>query len=79
VGVSLESSHFCGDKAKNILLGGKYAAYPDLPRQAPFSESPAWQAKVESDPEFDIDHIANYWAVTANNNLAENGIAKMIA
>ena len=47
-GVPLESYHFGGDEAKNILLGGGYAAYPDLPRQAPFSESPTCQAKTES-------------------------------
>jgi hexosaminidase len=49
VGVPLKSYHFGGDEAKNILQGGGYAMYPDLPRQVPFSESPACQAKAESD------------------------------
>ena len=48
-GVPLKSYHFGGDEAKNIFLGGGYVAYPYLPRQAPFSESPTCQAKVESD------------------------------
>ena len=45
--VPLKSYPFGGDEAKNILLGDGYAAYPDLPQQAPFSESPACQAKAE--------------------------------
>ena len=74
----LESYHFGRDKVKNILLGDGDTVYLDLPRQAPFSESPVCQAKAESDPEFDIDHIANYWAVTVNKILAGNGIKEMV-
>jgi len=78
-GVPLESYHFGGDEARNILLGNGFAAYPDLPKQAPFSESPACQAKMEEDPDFDIEKIANYWAITVNKILAENGITDMVA
>ena len=28
---------------------------------------------------FDIDHIANYWVVTVNKILADNGIGEMVA
>lgn len=48
-------------------------------KQQPFSKSPACQAKVLSDPSFDITKIANYWAITVNQILAQNGIGEMIA
>ena len=78
-GVPLKSWHFGGDEAKNILLGAGYGDYPDELKQAPFSKSPACMAKIESDPTFDIDHIANYWAVTVNAILADAGVEEMFA
>eukprot|EP00580_Thalassiosira_gravida_P009129 CAMPEP_0201628794 /NCGR_PEP_ID=MMETSP0493-20130528/3655_1 /ASSEMBLY_ACC=CAM_ASM_000838 /TAXON_ID=420259 /ORGANISM="Thalassiosira gravida, Strain GMp14c1" /LENGTH=816 /DNA_ID=CAMNT_0048099649 /DNA_START=1 /DNA_END=2451 /DNA_ORIENTATION=- len=78
-GTPLDSYHFGGDEAKNILLGAGYGSYPDDLKQKPFSKSPACQAKMISDPSFNIENIANYWAITVNKILAENGIEEMIA
>ena len=78
-GVPLDSYHFGGDEAKNILLGAGYSSYPDELKQQPFSKSLACQAKVFVDSSFDPDKIANYWAITVNRILAENGIGEMVA
>ena len=77
-GVPLTSYHFGGDEAKNILLGAGFSAM-DIPKEAPFARSPSCQAKVISDPTFDVTKIANYWAITVNKILARNGIGEMIA
>lgn len=71
----------CQDEAKNILLGPGYGSYSEDLKQAPFSKSPACQAKVAraDDPSFDIEKIANYWAKTVNKILVENGIKEMVA
>lgn len=78
-GVPLDSYHFGGDEAKNILLGAGYTSIPEELKQQPFSKSPACQAKADSDPTFDVSKIANYWAVVVNKILADNGIGEMIA
>jgi len=78
-GVPLDSYHFGGDEAKNILLGNGYASVPVELKQLPFSKSPACQAKILSDPSFDINHIANYWALKVNSILAQHGVVEMIA
>lgn len=78
-GIPLDSYHFGGDEAKNILLGAGFASYPDELKQKPFSKSPACQAKVISDPSFDIERIANYWAIEVNKILSEHGIEEMVA
>ena len=78
-GVPLDSYHFGGDEAKNILLGAGYSSYPEDLKQQPFSKSPACQAKVLADSSFDIEKIANYWAIAVNKILAENGIGEMVA
>lgn len=78
-GVPLESYHFGGDEAKNILVGNGFAAYEDLPKEAPFSKSPSCQKKLAEDPSFDIERIANYWALTVNKILADRGVAEMHA
>jgi len=77
--VPLDSYHFGGDEAKNILLGAGYASYPEDLKQLPFSKSPACSAKVLNDPSFDIEKIANYWAITVNKILANHGIREMVA
>jgi hexosaminidase len=74
-GIPLDSYHFGGDEAKNILLGNGYASYSDELKQKPFSKSPACQAKGWNTD----DSVANYWALTVNNVLAQNGIGEMIA
>ena len=63
------------------MLGAGYGSYSEDLKQAPFSKSPAWQAKVArgDDPSFDIEKIANYWAVTVNKILADHGIKEMVA
>ncbi|KAL7552772.1 hypothetical protein ACHAWF_018597 [Thalassiosira exigua] len=76
-GVPLNRWHCGGDEAKNILLGPGYSSYPDEQKQVPFSTSPACQAKVIADPSFDIDRIANYWAITVNKIIAANDIPTM--
>eukprot|EP00984_Skeletonema_dohrnii_P036677 scaffold37900_cov167-Skeletonema_dohrnii-CCMP3373.AAC.1 len=38
--VDMDVWQFGGNEAKNILLGGGYSAY-DLPKELPFSKSPA--------------------------------------
>ena len=78
-GVTLDSYHFGGDEAKNILLGAGYSSYPEELKQQPFSKSPACQAKVRADSSFDIEKIANYWAISVNKILADNGIEEMVA
>jgi len=78
-GIPLDSYHFGGDEAKNILLGAGYSSYSDDLKQQPFSKSPACQAKSDDDPSFDIEKIANYWAITVNKILARNGIKEMVA
>lgn len=80
-GIPLESYHFGGDEAKNILLGPGYASYSEDLKQYPFEKSPACQAKVTraDDPSFDIKKIANYWAVTVNKILSKHGIKEMVA
>mmetsp|Transcript_25974 Transcript_25974/g.58264 ORF Transcript_25974/g.58264 Transcript_25974/m.58264 type:complete len:1141 (+) Transcript_25974:342-3764(+) len=76
-GVSLDSYHFGGDEAKNILL--KYDNYPSELKQRPFSKSPACEAKAQADPSFNIEKIANYWAGVVGKILAEEGINEMVA
>ena len=61
------------------MLGAGYASYSDDLKQPPFSKSPACEAKTRTDPSFDIEKIANYWAITVNRILADNGIKEMIA
>jgi len=78
-GIPLDSYHFGGDEAKNILLGAGYSSYADELKQQPFSKSPSCQAKILEDPSFDIEKIANYWAITVNKILAKNGIKEMVA
>lgn len=78
-GVPLDRYHFGGDEAKNILLGAGYSSYPDDLKQMPFSKSPACQAKAISDPSFDPERIANYWALKVNTILAANGVGEMRA
>mmetsp|Transcript_44497 Transcript_44497/g.87284 ORF Transcript_44497/g.87284 Transcript_44497/m.87284 type:complete len:874 (+) Transcript_44497:265-2886(+) len=78
-GIPLDSYHFGGDEAKNILLGAGYASYSDELKQQPFSKSPSCQAKLDADSSFDIENIANYWAITVNKILAENEIKEMVA
>lgn len=74
-GIPLESYHFGGDEAKNILLGNGYASYSEELKQKPFSKSPACQAKGWNTD----DSVANYWAIIVNEILASNGIGEMIA
>ena len=74
-GVPLDSYHFGGDEAKNILLGNGYASYSEELKQKPFSKSPACLAKGWNTD----DSVANYWAITVNKILADNGIGEMIA
>lgn len=78
-GVPLDSYHFGGDEAKNILLGNGYASYPEDVKQKPFSKSPACQIKASTDESFNMDKIANYWALKVNKILADNGIKEMFA
>jgi hexosaminidase len=79
-GVPLDSYHFGGDEAKNIFLGSGYASIiPENLKELPFSQSPACQAKIKSDPTFDIEKIANYWAFKVNAILAQNGVQEMFA
>jgi len=78
-GVPLESYHFGGDEAKNILLGAGFANHPEELKEMPFSKSPACQAKMEEDPSFTIDRIANYWAMVVSGILADHGIHEMVA
>ena len=61
------------------MLGAGYASYSDELKQKPFSKSPSCQAKIRQDPSFDIEKIANYWAITVNRVLAANGIKEMVA
>ncbi len=72
------SIEFSQDEAKNILLGPGFSL-PDDQKELPFSKSPACQKKAEEDPSFDIEHIANYWAIKVNKILAEHGILEMMA
>lgn len=67
------------DEAKNILLGAGYSSVPEDMKQLPFSKSPSCQTKIVEDPSFDIEKIANYWALKVNAILAQNGIREMIA
>ena len=61
------------------MLGAGFSLYPDELKELPFSKSPACQAKIHENPSFDIEHIANYWAITVNGILAEHGIEEMVA
>ena len=61
------------------MLGAGYSSYPDELKQQPFSKSPSCQAKILEDSSFDIEKIANYWAITVNKILASNGIEDMLA
>ena len=61
------------------MLGAGYSSYADELKQQPFSKSPSCQAKILEDPSFDIEKIANYWAITVNKILAENEIKEMVA
>ena len=61
------------------MLGAGYSSYADELKQQPFSKSPSCQAKILEDPSFDIEKIANYWAITVNKILAQNGIKEMVA
>ena len=54
-GIPLDSYHFGGDEAKNILL--KYDNYPSELKQMPFSKSPACVAKAQADPLFNIEKV----------------------
>ena len=54
-GVPLDSYHFGGDEAKNILL--QYNNYPSELKQRPFSKSPACEAKAQADASFDIEKV----------------------
>jgi hexosaminidase len=42
-------------------------------------KSPACQKKAQEDPSFDIEHIANYWAVQVSKILAQYDVRKMFA
>eukprot|EP00804_Cyclotella_cryptica_P021355 CCRYP_001596-RA/>CCRYP_001596-RA protein AED:0.10 eAED:0.10 QI:1299/1/1/1/0.55/0.6/10/474/1295 len=74
-GIPLDSYHFGGDEAKNILLGNGYASYAAELKQKPFSKSPACEAKGWNTD----DSVAHYWAITVNKILATHGIREMIA
>ncbi|MFN3129805.1 family 20 glycosylhydrolase, partial [Roseibium sp.] len=77
--LSLDMWQFGGDEAKNILLGGGYSAY-DLPKEAPFSKSPACIKKMQEDPTINVDtDAANYWALKVNQILKQKGIREMLA
>jgi len=77
--VDLDVWQFGGDEAKNILLGAGYSAY-DLPKELPFSKSPACIEKMQEDPTISIDtDAANYWALKVNQILAQKGIREMNA
>ena len=76
-GIPLHSYHFGGDEAKNILLGNGFSSFPDDMKEMPFSKSPACQRKAQEDSSFDIEHIANYWALKVNDILAEHGVMDM--
>ena len=76
-GVPLDSYHFGGDEAKNILLGNGYSSYPEDLKQKPFSKSPACAAKgLNTD---DSAALKKNWTLTVNDILAENGIGEMLA
>ena len=71
---------FGGDEAKNVLLGEGFANYGDLPKEPPFSKSPACIKKMQEDPTINIDtDAANYWALKVNQILAQKGIREMAA
>lgn len=76
-GVPLDNYHFGGDEVKNILLGAGYTSVAEDLKQQPFSKSLACQTKIIEDPTFDIEKIANYWAIKVNEILARNDVQTM--
>ena len=77
--VVLDVWQYGGDEAKNILLGGGYSSY-DLPKELPFSRSPACLRKMQQDPTISVDiDAANFWALKVNEILAQRGIREMLA
>ena len=88
-GVPLQSWHFGGDEAVNILASGAFEPAPgknpdkgDIPagmRDKPWSHSPQCQKLIASGEVKSLDEVGEYYAVRVSKLVADAGIPAMAA